>query len=41
MRDNSCFRAVSFITPRPAERGNATLRERGDAPVVEAEPREV
>jgi hypothetical protein len=41
MKDNSCFRALSFMTPRPAERGKATLRERGEALVVEAEPREV
>jgi hypothetical protein len=40
MKDTKLFRGPSFITPRPAERGKAMLRERGEALVVEAKPRE-
>ena len=41
MQVRSSFARPFFITPRPAERGKATLRERGEALVVEAQPREV
>ena len=41
MKVRTSFAGAFVITPRPAERGKTTLRERGEALVVEAQPREV